>query len=153
MEKNSFYKNGLNFSCKKCSACCGVSPGFVYLSKKDLLSLTSFFKLSIKDFVEKYCRWADYYGGTTVLALKEQKDYYCILWENGCSAYEARPIQCSTYPFWTWMLSSKETWAECALTCPGMNSGALHLPDEINAQSKMYSENEPVLKEDVLKLM
>ena len=108
-EKEPFYKAGLNFGCQRCSFCCGHSPGFVYLSRRDLTALCDFFKLSVKEFVEKYCRWADYYYGTKVLALQEQKNYDCILWNSGCTAYEARPIQCSTYPFWSWMLEDRKT--------------------------------------------
>ena len=62
-----FYKNGLKFSCKRCSFCCGHSPGFVYLSKSDLLRLCDFFKMNPLDFAQKYCRWANYYHGDTVL--------------------------------------------------------------------------------------
>ncbi len=76
------------------------------------MTLCEHFKMSVGDFVAKYCRWADYYYGTKVLALLEKKNYDCILWENGCSAYEARPIQCSTYPFWSWMIADEKTWNE-----------------------------------------
>lgn len=148
----AFYKNGLQFSCKRCSRCCGTSPGFVYLSKRDLLSLCEFFKLTVKQFVETYCRWADYYGGTTVLALQEQKNYDCILWNNGCTAYEARPVQCSTYPFWTWMIKDAETWNECAEDCPGMNQGSVHSEQEITEASSAYTANVPITKEEVLSL-
>ena len=88
MEK--FYKSGLHFECQRCSFCCGHSPGFVYLSKRDLTTLCKHFDMTVKDFVEKYCRWADYYYGSKVLALLEKKNYDCILWENGCSCYEAK---------------------------------------------------------------
>lgn len=147
--ENIFYKNGLNFSCTRCSCCCGKSPGFVYLSKTDLLKLCDFFKLSVNDFIEKYCRWADYYYGTQVLALKEQKNYDCILWKNGCIAYEARPIQCSTYPFWTWMLENQQIWNDCAKDCPGMNNGKHWTFEEIEQNEKLYHENKPLHKEDL----
>ena len=148
MEK-CFYENGLHFECQRCSFCCGHSPGYVYLSKRDLLTLCKHFNLSIKDFVEKYCRWADYYYGTQVLALIEQKNYDCILWNNGCTAYEARPVQCSTYPFWSWMLADEKTWNECAADCPGMNKGRLWSVKEITEAKKAYSENTPLHREEV----
>ena len=140
---SEFYKNGLNFECQRCSFCCGHSPGFVYLSKRDLLTLCKFFRLSVAEFVEKNCRWVDYYEGRTVLSLKEKKNYDCWLWENGCSAYEARPIQCSTYPFWSWMISDQKTWNECARDCPGMNKGKKWSYEEILEQKKLYDENHP----------
>ena len=156
---NKFYENlpdgqkGLNFECQRCSFCCGHSPGFVYLSERDLRALCEFYKMTIKEFVEKYCRWADYYYGTMVLALLEKKNYDCILWENGCSAYEARPVQCSTYPFWSWMIADEKTWNECAADCPGMNKGKLWPVEEIEKNKKAYVENLPLHKEDVEELI
>ena len=148
-----FYKEGLNFECQRCSFCCGHSPGFVYLSQRDLNVLCNHFQMKIKDFVEKYCRWADYYYGTKVLALQEKKNYDCILWNNGCSAYQARPIQCSTYPFWDWMINDKETWLECAKECPGINKGKKWNIEEIEKNKSAYVHNIPLKKEEVEELI
>ncbi|MCR5765942.1 MAG: YkgJ family cysteine cluster protein [Treponema sp.] len=153
MTDNVFYKKGLHFGCKRCSFCCGHSPGFVYLSHRDLMALCTFFHLSIKEFVETKCRWADYYYGAKVLALTEKKNFDCGLWENGCSAYEARPIQCSTYPFWSWMLEDKQTWDDCAKDCPGMNGGRLWSFEEIEKNKKAYDDNIPLKKEEVEELI
>ena len=148
-----FYRKGLNFECQRCSFCCGHSPGFVYLSLRDLQALCDFYKLSYKEFVDTYCRWADYYYGEKVLALLEQKNYDCILWENGCKAYTARPVQCSTYPFWAWMLADKETWNECAKGCPGMNKGKLWSKEEIEKNKEQYVQNKPLTREEYMKLV
>lgn len=153
MEKEPFYKDGLNFGCARCSFCCGHSPGFVYLSKRDLYALCSYFKMTVTQFVQKYCRWADYYYGTQVLALMEQKNYDCILWNKGCTAYEARPVQCATWPFWSWMIEDRKTWNECAQECPGMNKGRLWSFEEIEENRKAYEANTPLHREEVEKLM
>ncbi|WP_407426538.1 YkgJ family cysteine cluster protein [Treponema sp.] len=152
---DKFYKNGLYFGCQRCSFCCGHSPGFVYLSKRDLDSLINYLKMPVKEFVEVYCRWADYYHGEQVLALREKKNYDCILWENGCSCYEARPIQCSTYPFWSWMIEDKKTWEECSKDCPGINNkqGKLWSYDEIEINKKAYDENTPLTRSEVESLI
>ena len=141
-----FYKNGLKFTCKRCSFCCGHSPGFVYLSKSDLERLCEHFKMTALDFAQKYCRWANYYHGDTVLALQEQKNYDCILWKDGCTAYQARPLQCSTYPFWSWMVKDKSAWDEVAKDCPGMNSGQLWPKDYIDKTITAYDQNTPITK-------
>lgn len=153
MENEKFYKNGLKFECQRCSFCCGHSPGFVYLSKRDLMTLCEHFNMTVTAFVEKYCRWADYYYGEQVLALLEKKNYDCILWDNGCSAYVARPVQCSTYPFWAWMVKDEQMWNECAQDCPGMNKGMLHSYEEIEETRKKYVENIPLRKEEVEEIM
>ena len=151
--ENVFYKDGLNFECQRCSFCCGHSPGFVYLSKRDLDELLKFFNMKTAEFVEKYCRWADYYYGEQVLALLEKKNYDCILWENGCSAYQARPVQCSTYPFWSWMIKDKAMWDECAADCPGMNKGKTWTYEEILKNKNAYDQNKPLTKQEVEKLI
>ena len=145
-----FYKNGLYFGCARCSFCCGHSPGFVYLSFRDLNVLCAYFCMGAKDFVNTYCRWADYYEGKTVLALKEKANYDCIFWNEGCSCYKARPIQCSTFPFWSWILSSKVAWNECAADCKGMGNtkGRLWSFKEIERAKNAYEANIPLTKEE-----
>lgn len=147
----NFYDEGLNFSCKRCSFCCGNSPMYVYLSERDLKILAEHYELSEDDFINKYCRWVMYYGGVEVLALLQEKNYDCVMWSKGCSAYEARPVQCSTYPFWSWMIKDEKIWNECAEDCPGMNSGKLWTKAEIDEQKKLFEENPPLKKDEYYK--
>ena len=37
--------------------------------------------------------------------------------------YDARPIQCSTYPFWQGILDSNAEWSRESLDCPGIGKG------------------------------
>jgi hypothetical protein len=120
----------------------------VYLSENDLTKLIQWFNLDAKVFIENYCRWVPYFDGTEVLCLLERKNYDCILWtSSGCSAYDSRPIQCSTYPFWTHILESRKSWNEAAEECPGMNTGILHPVKEIEAKKNMYEQNTPLRRE------
>ena len=139
-----FYEAGLHFSCQRCSQCCRIDPGFVYLSATDLTNLCQWFKFKEIQFVSMYCRTVPYYDGTKVLCLREKQNYDCILWNNGCTAYGARPVQCSTYPFWTWILDEREMWENCGRDCPGINSGRIWNKTEIEQQRKMYELNEPI---------
>ena len=145
------YDEGLRFTCCRCSNCCRLEPGFVYVSRSDLTKLCRRFNLSEQAFISTYCRWAPYYGGDEVLCLKETTTYDCILWKDGCIAYDARPVQCVTYPFWTWLLQDTEAWETCAHGCPGMNTGRLWTRDEIERQERAYRENEPLRRHEVEK--
>ena len=147
-KEDSFYKDGLKFSCKMCSYCCRAEPGFVYLSRKDLDRFLKVTNAEENEFIEKYCRWVPYYDGKEVLCLKEMKNYDCIFWNNGCSAYAARPLQCSTYPFWDFLLRSPKTWNEEAKSCPGMNNGELHSFEEITEKLIEYRNNKPLSKQE-----
>ncbi|WP_318661805.1 YkgJ family cysteine cluster protein [Treponema sp.] len=143
-----FYDEGLDFECNKCSACCRLSPGYVYLSQRDLTSLCQWFKLSQEEFIEKYCRWVGYYEGKEALALVELKNYDCIFWnkDSGCTAYGARPIQCSTYPFWSWILKDMDSWNSISKDCPGINKGKHWTKEQIDEQRSLYVHNEPITR-------
>ncbi|RKX91346.1 MAG: YkgJ family cysteine cluster protein [Spirochaetes bacterium] len=121
-----FYKEGLKFECVRCSACCRFDPGYVFLSASDMDRLASFFKIDKKAIVEKYCRIVNM-GGSRRLSFKEKKNFDCIFWkEGGCTIYEARPLQCRSYPFWQPFLTSEEAWNKEAENCPGMKRGKKH---------------------------
>ncbi len=139
-----FYSKGLHFSCKQCSGCCRHDPGFVYLSKTDLSNLCSFFNISKNDFIATYCRVVPYYDGSEVICLQEKHNYDCIFWDGGCTVYGARPIQCSTYPFWTFILESENTWNKESTSCPGINTGNLLKENEICDRMYLYKNNRPL---------
>mgnify|MGYP003289696027 FL=1 len=143
-----FYENGLQFECTRCSDCCRLSPGYVYLSQRDLTSLCQWFKLSEQEFIEKYCRWVGYYEGKEALALIELKNYDCILWDKecGCKAYGARPVQCSTYPFWSWILKDKDSWNNESKSCPGINKGKIWSKESIEKECSNYVANVPITR-------
>ena len=128
-----FYSEGLNFECQRCSACCRYEPGYVFLSKKDLSHLASHMKMSSAEFIEAYCRQIDI-GGFHRISLVEKKNHDCIFWEpGGCKVYNARPLQCRSYPFWHPVMATAETWEEEAKHCPGINKGKKHSCKEIES--------------------
>ena len=140
-----FYADGLCFSCVRCSRCCSHEPGYVYLSKKDLEKLLHWSGLDTHSFIEKYCRWVPYYScDEKVLSLKEKPDFSCILEDRGCSAYQERPIQCVTYPFWNFILKDKSNWKIESRSCPGIDRGKLHLQEEIEEAMLRHRNNSPL---------
>ena len=146
---NCFYENGLNFQCQRCSHCCKDEPGFVYLSKIDLQNLLACYNLTKEEFIEIYCRFVPYYDGSEVLCLQEKENYECILWDQGCTAYNGRPIQCSTYPFWSYILRNEQSWNDEANDCPGINKGCKVSFEEIKAAKEKYESNFPLRKTDL----
>ena len=145
-----FFSEGLAFSCQQCSGCCRHDPGFVYLSREDLDLFLEKLSLSQDEFIHTYCRFVPYYDGEEVLCLKEKKNYDCIFWDNGCTAYTARPIQCRTYPFWSYIIKSEEMWNNESKSCPGINKGDVHSFEEIRATSKQNDANKVLYKKDIL---
>jgi Fe-S-cluster containining protein len=126
-----FYSSGLRFECTRCSRCCRHTPGYVFLSPADLGRLAAAFALPRGEFLRTYCRDVDL-GLARRVSLKEKPNLDCILWENGgCSVYEARPLQCRSFPFWSACVASEQEWLLQAKNCPGMGQGTVHSRKEI----------------------
>jgi Fe-S-cluster containining protein len=100
-----------------------------------------------------YCRWAPAAWGAEwgigrggeCLSLKEKSNYDCIFWNQGCTVYAARPVQCRTFPFWRSVVSAAETWEIAASGCPGIGSGPLYSREQIEARLA-EREAEPVIE-------
>ena len=104
---DGFARGGLRFECTRCSRCCRHTPGYVFLSSADVTRLAKSQKLGEKDFLAQYCRTVDC-GLARRFSLEEKANLDCIFWENGgCSVYEARPLQCRSFPFWSALVTSR----------------------------------------------
>lgn len=120
-----FWKEGISFVCLQCSDCCRHEPGNVFLVEEDVPLLLKTLNLSFETFVEKYCRWVYLQDGFEYLSFKEKENYDCIFWENGCTLYNARPLQCKAFPFWPFALESKQNCACITSSCPGCKASNL----------------------------
>jgi len=130
--QDNFYKSGLRFECTRCSKCCRHTPGYVFLSLADLVSLAEAMHLTKEEFLRRFCRSVDL-GVARRVSLREKTNLDCILWENsGCSQYEARPLQCRSFPFWSAVVASREEWQNHEKNCPGMGTGVVHPREEID---------------------
>ena len=149
MGEIAFYKDGLSFTCARCSSCCRYESGFVYLSENDLSRLAKAQGMNYSEFILTWCRWIPFIGDRERLSLKEKSNFDCIFYgyngADGCSVYDARPLQCRTFPFWDSIMVSREAWKNTGKNCPGINSGELHGFEEIeNCLRSM--EEEPVIE-------
>jgi Fe-S-cluster containining protein len=144
---DSWYADGLSFTCTCCGNCCTGGPGFVWMSDMEVDRLAEHLGLSRKVTLEKYCRKI---GGR--ISLKEtrtpQGNYDCVFLKQVaaekkpgqvalprriCGIYAVRPLQCRTWPFWDGNLASKENWNTAAKRCPGMNGGRSYNREQIEA--------------------
>jgi hypothetical protein len=128
--KSNWYKNGLYFKCKKnCDNCCSKSPGYVWISNEEQKKIASFLKISLNEFLKKYTRNVN----GRVSLLENLINFDCVfLKDKKCSIYDARPIQCKTFPFWKGNLLSKKSWDSLKEDCPGID----------DKSGKLFSENE-----------
>lgn len=140
-----FYSSGLKFECTQCHSCCRHDPGYVFLSEDDLANLLGTVGMDRAPFIERYCRWVDL-GDGEVLCLIEKKNYDCIFWDNGCTVYGGRPLQCRSYPFWKGPLESQEHWNWEGRFCPGIGRGKLHDVESIQTWLERREANPPIKK-------
>ena len=135
------YSKGMRFQCQKSSNCCVSrgSYGFVYLSKKDILRLSKYTDLSIKDFIKLYCEKTDGF----VHFKENRKNGRCqFLEKKRCSIYAARPTQCRTWPFWNENMNAKTWNNNISKNCPGIGKGKVIKKDQILKFLKQDKDNE-----------
>ena len=51
-----WYADGLQFTCAQCGNCCTGGPGYVWISREEIVRLAEFLKTTPQEIVEKYCR-------------------------------------------------------------------------------------------------
>jgi uncharacterized protein len=123
-----WYKDGLHFQCTECGKCCTGKPGFVWVSEEEMAAMAAALNISLELFKKKYIRRRD-----NRYALVEKKtsdkDFACIfLKDKKCMVYQARPVQCRTYPWWKENLTTEESWKLAAAECEGINDQAPIIP-------------------------
>jgi len=116
-EKVDWWKDEkIFFQCQKCGKCC-KRRGVVKFDKDDIRRAAQFLELSEDDFKKTY--------------LRESKGKYFIfvpsrgkcLFQNPddtCRIQDAKPSQCSAYPFWPSIIDSKQHWTRESIRCRGI---------------------------------
>ena len=124
-----WFKDGLRFTCTGCGDCCSGAPGFVWVSEEDIQRLADHLKLDVDTFERRYVRRVGIRK-----SLIEYSDGDCVFFDpqkRNCSLYEARPLQCRTWPFWDSNIESKAAWKHTCQVCPGSGKGTLFTVEQI----------------------
>ncbi len=120
------YEKGIRFKCQKCGACCN-RPGYVYLNWDDIEHLIAFFHITEKSFMDEYTTKDNGY-----LVLKNIGGKCIFIQEdNSCRVQMAKPLQCTSWPFWTNNLKSAYCWERTRKICPGIGLGPLYDKNKI----------------------
>jgi uncharacterized protein len=121
MSEKPWYSAGLRFECQACGGCCTGDPGYVWVDPEEIVALARALAFPKLDFEQRLVRTIG-----RKKSLREFPNGDCVIFDTekrGCRAYEARPAQCRTWPFWASNLESLESWEDTALQCPGCNMG------------------------------
>lgn len=116
-----WYEKGLRFACTGCGKCCTGSPGYVFVSKEEIVAIAGHLEMELDLFCQKYIRQVG-----SRYSIKEHPISYDCLFLSGklCTIYQVRPKQCSRFPFWEQNLASKEAWENVKKECEGINDEA-----------------------------
>ncbi|MFG0264190.1 MAG: YkgJ family cysteine cluster protein [Rhodopirellula sp. JB055] len=132
-----WYADGLRFECTQCGECCSGEPGYVFVDEHEIEALAQEMKLDRDAFEDKFLRRVG-----KQISLIEYPDGDCIFLDpksRRCMVYNARPIQCRTWPFWDSTLADPTDWEETCQSCPGAGKGKLYHFDEIEIRRKEKS--------------
>jgi len=109
----------LPFECTSCGKCCRT-VGQVYLSPLELEAAATYTNSTIEDFIQTYAESKlDVVEGSqslpwvTLRNVETERGPSCVFLDsetNHCQIYPVRPIQCSSYPFWTNILDTEYHW-------------------------------------------
>jgi Fe-S-cluster containining protein len=134
----TWWHEGVRFECQGSGRCC-VSRGqygFVYVTIEDRRALAKLLKISTAAFTRKYCEKKE----EGIWKLRDFNENCRFLDGKMCGVYEARPVQCRTWPWWPEVMGAKAWAREVAAYCPGVGKGPLRTREEIelnlNAQKK-----------------
>jgi len=121
----------------------------VYVTVPDITRMARRLKMPLEDFFEKHIRIIINEEGTEHFSLTEEErdgQYDCtFLMDGKCKVYLDRPAQCRTYPFWSHIVESEESWKEEMSHCEGIGRGEPADIDEverfveIDAQGRLES--------------
>jgi Fe-S-cluster containining protein len=133
-----WYEAGLSFTCTGCGYCCSGEPGHVWVNQEEIARLAGHLGLEQDEFEKQYVRVLG-----SRRSLHERFDGDCMLLDaetRACTVYEARPVQCRTWPFWPASVETDADWRQTCESCPGAGQGRLYSVEEIRARLRERAE-------------
>ncbi len=125
-DQSYFFDNGLYFKCKQCGACCTGSPGIIRVQQDEIEKIAGFLSVPVHEFIQEYI-----YSYGPGHSIREHPDGRCYFFDEKCMIYNARPIQCRTFPFWFRHLRNEVNWIKISKECPGIGQGKYFSKEKI----------------------
>ncbi len=104
---NIVTKEGFDFTfdpigCETCEGnCCIGESGNIWINKIEIDNLAKHLNISLEDLRDKYLEKRGYKYSIKEVQLSKD-NFACVFFDlnkKQCSIYEARPVQCRTFPF------------------------------------------------------
>lgn len=122
---NIVTKEGFDFGfdpkgCDTCEGnCCIGESGNIWINKIEIEKLQEHLNISLEELKDKFLEKRGYKYSLKEIKLAED-NYACVFFDlnkKQCTIYEARPIQCKTFPFWDYFKNNKQ---EVIDECPAI---------------------------------
>ena len=132
-----FYQTeSLHFSCTRCGKCCETAGDYyVFLTGEEAERIRTHLGLSAAWFRRRYL--SRLYDGELVLASGRNERCVFLDQHGQCRIYEARPVQCRTYPFWPELVNHRRSWLGEKARCEGIDRGRAVTPARIRRALQM----------------
>lgn len=134
---------GLRFGCTQCGNCCSGPPGYVLISDAEAKAFATHLSIPLDDFLRDYTRILP--EGRSLIERHTEHGFDCVFLDRAtipgkaiCGAYNARPAQCRTWPFWPSLVKSPVAWERAKHTCPGIDKGTHYTPVQIRIQRDSF---------------
>lgn len=105
----------------------------LWVNRKEIKEISSFLGITENTFAKNYLRRVN-----GQFSLLEYGNGDCVMYDNGCKIYDARPCQCRSFPFWTSNLENRSEWEKLKKTCPGVDNGKLRTLKDIEDNVRIY---------------
>jgi hypothetical protein len=106
-------------ACAKCGGnCCTGESGNIFVSVTEITAIAKLLEMDEREFRREYLHKVAYRYSLKEKIVNGSHD--CVFFDrslNGCSIYQARPLQCRTFPFWDYFRHRVD---ELKLECPGI---------------------------------
>ncbi len=125
--QNIVQKDGFSFAfnplaCSSCQGrCCTGESGYIYVNKSEIEKIAELLHMQVNEFTKQYLFKKGYKYSIKEIIFNDSHE--CIFYNrdsNGCKIYDARPLQCKTFPFWDYYKTRVD---ELSLECPGVITG------------------------------
>ncbi|MCL4430736.1 MAG: YkgJ family cysteine cluster protein [Epsilonproteobacteria bacterium] len=106
-------------ACASCGGnCCTGESGNIFVSVTEITAIAKLLGMEEGEFRRTYLRKEVYRYSLKEKVVNGSHD--CVFFnrlQNGCSIYQARPLQCRTFPFWDYF---RHRIDELKAECPGI---------------------------------
>jgi Fe-S-cluster containining protein len=142
-----FAPDGVRFECTQCGACCTGPEGYVGVTDEEIAALARLREMSVEEFREVFTR--DTEDGVSLVEVQTYHGYDCVFLDRTtipgkavCGVYEARPLQCRTFPWWPGVMKSRATWERLGRECEGVGRGGFVPVEEIRINRDLQAKRD-----------